>query len=90
MRKSGRSRVATTGFVARPRTGHRWTGHVWGKCGKVAHMADRGTKRPTVSVPDDWPAHPDLTLALNGMGGFDWDLDSGRMHMDGSALESST
>ncbi|MFH9419505.1 SpoIIE family protein phosphatase [Streptomyces sp. NPDC017529] len=50
-------------------------------------MADRGAKLPAVSVPDDWPAHPDLTLALNGMGGFDWDLDSGRMHMDGSALE---
>lgn len=50
-------------------------------------MADRGAKRPTVSVPDDWPAHPDLTLALNGMGGFDWDLDSGLMHMDLPALE---
>ncbi|MEU5474007.1 SpoIIE family protein phosphatase [Streptomyces lydicus] len=51
-------------------------------------MADRrGAKRPTVSVPDDWPAHPDLTLALNGMGGFDWDLDSGLMHMDPPALE---
>ncbi|KWT61768.1 protein phosphatase [Streptomyces albus subsp. albus] len=50
-------------------------------------MADRGAKPSAVSVPDDWPAHPDLTLALNGMGGFDWDLDSGRMHMDGSALE---
>ncbi|MFG2888801.1 SpoIIE family protein phosphatase [Streptomyces sp. NPDC048248] len=50
-------------------------------------MADRGPKRPTVSVPDDWPAHPDLTLALNGMGGFDWDLDSGLMHMDPPALE---
>ncbi|QHC24407.1 SpoIIE family protein phosphatase [Streptomyces sp. GS7] len=50
-------------------------------------MADRGAKRPTVSVPDDWPAHPDLTLALNGMGGFDWDLDSGLMHLDPPALE---
>ncbi|MCB5911928.1 SpoIIE family protein phosphatase [Streptomyces pinistramenti] len=50
-------------------------------------MADRGAKRPTVSVPDDWPAHPDLTLALNGMGGFDWDLDSGRLHLDPPALE---
>ncbi|MCK7622689.1 SpoIIE family protein phosphatase [Streptomyces sp. RS10V-4] len=50
-------------------------------------MADRGAKRPTVSVPDDWPAHPDLTLALNGMGGFDWDLDSGLMHLDPPALD---
>ncbi|MFF0623958.1 SpoIIE family protein phosphatase [Streptomyces sp. NPDC004296] len=50
-------------------------------------MADRGAKGPTVSVPEDWPAHPDLTLALNGMGGFDWDLDSGLMHLDPPALE---
>ncbi|GAA3185578.1 MULTISPECIES: SpoIIE family protein phosphatase [Streptomyces] len=49
-------------------------------------MADRGAKRPTVSVPDDWPAHPDLTLALNRMGGFDWDLDRGLLHMDPPAL----
>ncbi|WP_066934147.1 SpoIIE family protein phosphatase [Streptomyces sp. NBRC 110611] len=43
--------------------------------------------QPAVSVPDDWPAHPDLTLALNGMGAFDWDLDSGLMHLDPPALE---
>lgn len=34
----------------------------------------------------DWPARPDLSLALNRMGTFDWDLDSGRMHLDGTAL----
>ncbi|MFE7430425.1 MULTISPECIES: SpoIIE family protein phosphatase [unclassified Streptomyces] len=40
-----------------------------------------------LSLPDDWPAHPDLSLALNRMGGFDWDLDSGLMHMDRPALD---
>lgn len=41
----------------------------------------------SLSLPDDWPAHPDLSLALNRMGSFDWDLDSGLMHMDEPALE---
>lgn len=40
-----------------------------------------------LSLPDDWPAHPDLSLALNRMGSFDWDLDSGLMHMDQAALD---
>ncbi|WP_455359659.1 SpoIIE family protein phosphatase [Streptomyces sp. SYSU K21746] len=40
-----------------------------------------------VSLPDDWPAHPDLSLALNRMGSFDWDLASGLMHMDAPALD---
>ncbi|MEV7405715.1 SpoIIE family protein phosphatase [Streptomyces sp. NPDC091267] len=40
-----------------------------------------------LSLPDDWPAHPDLSLALNRMGSFDWDLDSGLMHMDQPALD---
>ncbi|WP_299531920.1 SpoIIE family protein phosphatase [uncultured Streptomyces sp.] len=40
-----------------------------------------------LSLPENWPAHPDLSLALNRMGSFDWDLDSGRMHMDRAALE---
>ncbi|MCX5339094.1 SpoIIE family protein phosphatase [Streptomyces atratus] len=40
-----------------------------------------------LSLPDDWPAHPDLSLALNRMGSFDWDLDSGLMHMDRPALD---
>ncbi|MFB6872909.1 SpoIIE family protein phosphatase [Streptomyces sp. NPDC056323] len=40
-----------------------------------------------LSLPDDWPAHPDLSLALNRMGSFDWDLDSGFMHMDRPALD---
>ncbi|WP_405940017.1 SpoIIE family protein phosphatase [Streptomyces sp. NBC_00726] len=40
-----------------------------------------------LSLPDDWPAHPDLSLALNRMGSFDWDLDSGLMHLDRPALD---
>ncbi|MFB7268171.1 PAS domain-containing protein, partial [Streptomyces nojiriensis] len=34
-----------------------------------------------------WPARPDTSLALNRMGTFDWDLDSGRMYLDPTALE---
>ncbi|KIF03188.1 protein phosphatase, partial [Streptomyces sp. RSD-27] len=45
-------------------------------------MDQRG---PTPAV--DWPARPDLSLALNRMGTFDWDLDSGRLHLDATALE---
>ncbi|MET9852323.1 SpoIIE family protein phosphatase [Streptomyces sp. NPDC006450] len=40
-----------------------------------------------VSLPDDWPAHPDRSLSLNRMGSFDWDLVTGLMHMDTAALE---
>ncbi|MEE1754506.1 SpoIIE family protein phosphatase [Streptomyces sp. SP18CS02] len=40
-----------------------------------------------LSLPEDWPAHPDLSLALNRMGSFDWDLDAGLMHMDRAALD---
>ncbi|MEU0159597.1 SpoIIE family protein phosphatase [Streptomyces sp. NPDC006261] len=40
-----------------------------------------------LSPPDDWPAHPDLSLALNRMGSFDWDLGTGLMHMDQAALD---
>ncbi|OKJ94551.1 protein phosphatase [Streptomyces sp. CB03234] len=40
-----------------------------------------------LSLPEDWPAHPDLSLSLNRMGSFDWDLDTGLMHMDQTALD---
>lgn len=46
-------------------------------------MADRGAS--ALSLPDDWPAHPDPILALNRMGSFDWDLDTGLMQMDARA-----
>ncbi|WP_371667860.1 SpoIIE family protein phosphatase [Streptomyces sp. NBC_00289] len=48
-------------------------------------MVDRGAS--ALSLPDDWPAHPDPILALNHMGSFDWDLDSGLFHMDAQAYE---
>ncbi|MET7697456.1 SpoIIE family protein phosphatase [Streptomyces sp. NPDC005485] len=48
-------------------------------------MVDRGAS--ALSLPDDWPAHPDPILALNRMGSFDWDLDAGVMQMDAQAHE---
>ncbi|GHF50939.1 magnesium or manganese-dependent protein phosphatase [Streptomyces griseus] len=51
----------------------------------MADMDDRVAG--ALSLPDDWPAHPDLSLALNRMGSFDWDLDTGLMHMDQAALD---
>ncbi|MFF1448231.1 SpoIIE family protein phosphatase [Streptomyces sp. NPDC058274] len=47
-------------------------------------MVDRGAS--ALSLPDDWPAHPDPILALNRMGSFDWDLDTALMHMDAQGL----
>ncbi|WP_274564384.1 SpoIIE family protein phosphatase [Streptomyces spiramyceticus] len=48
-------------------------------------MVDREVS--SLSLPDDWPAHPDLSMALNRMGCFDWDLDSGLLYMDEAALD---
>ncbi|MFD4576969.1 SpoIIE family protein phosphatase [Streptomyces sp. NPDC058417] len=48
-------------------------------------MVDRGAS--ALSLPDDWPRDPDPILALNGMGSFDWDLDSGVFAMDPRAYE---
>ncbi|QIQ01130.1 SpoIIE family protein phosphatase [Streptomyces liangshanensis] len=50
-------------------------------------MADQGARPGAVSPPDDWPADPAVGLALNRMGGFDWDLVGGALHLDGPALE---
>ncbi|GLF92774.1 SpoIIE family protein phosphatase [Streptomyces yaizuensis] len=36
--------------------------------------------------PDDWPVPPDVSLSLNRMGSFDWDLASGLCHLDPTAL----
>ncbi|URN14805.1 MULTISPECIES: SpoIIE family protein phosphatase [Streptomyces] len=47
-------------------------------------MADPAADAP--SPPGEWPVHPDLRLILNRMGSFDWDLDTGLMHMDEVAL----
>ncbi|MFH9861414.1 SpoIIE family protein phosphatase [Streptomyces sp. NPDC017202] len=48
-------------------------------------MVDRGASAS--SLPEDWPAHPEPILALNRMGGFDWDLDTGQFAMDARAHE---
>ncbi|MFJ4690406.1 SpoIIE family protein phosphatase [Streptomyces sp. NPDC088766] len=48
-------------------------------------MVDRGASAP--SLPEDWPARPEPILALNRMGGFDWDLDTGLFAMDARAHE---
>ncbi|MGW4004323.1 SpoIIE family protein phosphatase, partial [Streptomyces nigra] len=48
-------------------------------------MVDRGAS--ALSLPDDWPTHPEPILALNRMGSFDWDLDNGLFHMDAQAHE---
>ncbi|MEU9332827.1 SpoIIE family protein phosphatase [Streptomyces sp. NPDC048290] len=48
-------------------------------------MVDRGAS--ALSLPDDWPAHPEPILALNRMGTFDWDLEAGLFHMDARAHE---
>ncbi|MFD7627764.1 SpoIIE family protein phosphatase [Streptomyces sp. NPDC059851] len=50
-------------------------------------MCHGGPVPTTVSLPDDWPAHPDRSLSLNRMGSFDWDLVAGVMHMDEAALD---
>ena len=47
-------------------------------------MVDRAAG--PLSLPDDWPAGPDRSMALNRMGTFDWDLDTGLMHMDEAGL----
>ncbi|GHE81721.1 magnesium or manganese-dependent protein phosphatase [Streptomyces spiralis] len=46
-------------------------------------MAERGAR--TLSLPDDWPVHPDPILALHRMGTFDWDLDTGLCSLDAMA-----
>ncbi|MCY0958077.1 SpoIIE family protein phosphatase [Streptomyces sp. H27-H5] len=50
-------------------------------------MCHGGSVPTTVSLPDDWPAHPDRSLSLNRMGSFDWDLVTGLMHLDAAALD---
>ncbi|MGW1159702.1 SpoIIE family protein phosphatase [Streptomyces sp. NPDC002519] len=48
-------------------------------------MAERGAS--ALALPENWPVHPDPILALNRMGSFDWDLDTGLIHMDAQAHE---
>ncbi|UGY94263.1 SpoIIE family protein phosphatase [Streptomyces gobiensis] len=49
-------------------------------------METRAAVSGAVAPPEDWPASADTTLMLNRMGSFDWDLDSGLMHLDEPAL----
>jgi PAS domain S-box-containing protein len=46
-------------------------------------MAEQGAR--ALALPEGWPAHPDPILALNRMGSFDWDLDTGLFSMDAQA-----
>ncbi|MEV4335030.1 SpoIIE family protein phosphatase [Streptomyces sp. NPDC049597] len=48
-------------------------------------MAERAAG--ALSLPDDWPAHADVSLTLNRMGCFDWDLTTGLMHVDEPGLD---
>ncbi|MFI9649407.1 SpoIIE family protein phosphatase [Streptomyces sp. NPDC052040] len=43
-------------------------------------MAERGAS--ALALPENWPVHPDPILALNRMGSYDWDLDTGLIHLD--------
>ncbi|WP_055585458.1 SpoIIE family protein phosphatase [Streptacidiphilus griseoplanus] len=47
-------------------------------------MEDAAQAGPATPAP--WPAGADTSLALNRMGSFDWDLESGLLHMDEPAL----
>ncbi|MGK5532373.1 SpoIIE family protein phosphatase [Streptomyces sp. URMC 129] len=49
-------------------------------------MSERKGAPTAVPLPEDWPATPGTCLALNRAGTFDWDLDSGLLHVDDSAL----
>ncbi|MER6910252.1 SpoIIE family protein phosphatase [Streptomyces sp. NPDC000594] len=47
-------------------------------------MVDRAAG--ALPLPDDWPVAPEISLSLNRMGSFDWDLASGLCHLDPTAL----
>lgn len=49
-------------------------------------MSDRGGTATPAPEAGDWPAHADLSMELNHMGSFDWDLDAGQMYLDDGAL----
>ncbi|MCX2968677.1 MULTISPECIES: SpoIIE family protein phosphatase [Streptomyces] len=49
-------------------------------------MDTQGAAPGTPAAPRDWPADPATTLALNGTGTFDWDLDRGVLHLDAPGL----
>ncbi|KNB52211.1 SpoIIE family protein phosphatase [Streptomyces caatingaensis] len=49
-------------------------------------MVDREVTPASGALPDDWPARPEPILVRNRVGTFDWDLASGRVHLDRMAL----
>jgi len=49
-------------------------------------MSDRGGTAAPVPADGDWPAPATLSMELNHMGSFDWDLEGGQMHLDEGAL----
>lgn len=49
-------------------------------------MAESREWAPPAPATVAWPAPADARMSLNGIGGFDWDLDSDRMHLDEHAL----
>jgi serine phosphatase RsbU (regulator of sigma subunit) len=51
-------------------------------------MAEERDRTATAPMPalGGWPAQAATHLALNGFGGFDWDLDRARIHLDPPAL----
>ncbi|MDX6311766.1 MAG: hypothetical protein QOF84_7113 [Streptomyces sp.] len=49
-------------------------------------MADQREWTASAPAIGGWPAPAAAHLALNNLGGFDWDLDAGRLHLDPVAL----
>ncbi|WP_329321206.1 SpoIIE family protein phosphatase [Streptomyces sp. NBC_01262] len=49
-------------------------------------MADQREWTASAPAIGGWPAPAAAHLALNNLGGFDWDLDGGRLHLDPVAL----
>ncbi|MEC4019559.1 SpoIIE family protein phosphatase [Streptomyces sp. H27-D2] len=50
-------------------------------------MVDQEVVWGATAPTHEWPASPEVSLALNRMGTFDWNLDTGLMHLDASGLE---
>ncbi|AZM45855.1 protein phosphatase [Streptomyces sp. WAC 06738] len=49
-------------------------------------MSERGGTAAPAPEAGDWPAPAVVSMELNRMGSFDWDLDGGQMHLDDGAL----
>ncbi|MDX3095376.1 SpoIIE family protein phosphatase [Streptomyces sp. ME01-24h] len=51
-------------------------------------MAESRESAPAAPVTVAWPAPAAAHMTLNDVGGFDWDLDGDRVHLDESALRT--